>query len=290
MSTDRDTTRIVRSWLRSDEHESADRVLDAVLDALDTTPQRRATWWPARRLIEMNTMMKLSLAAAAVILAALLGYNYLVAPNVGGPRLGDPTPSPSPTPTPTPTPAALNEQRGALEPGSYAIGDVIPERIVFTVPAGWEQLVVPATIWSAEGSNANLGFANVENLVTDPCDLGLGLQDPAVGSSVDDLATALAQLPGIEASAPTDVTMGGFPGKQMELTGLVECRGDSGLWECCGGTEFVPAPSPGERRQLWLLDVNGRRLVIASNVRPAASQATVDELQSIIDSIRFESP
>ena len=52
MSTDRDTTRIVRSWLQTDEYESADRVLDAVLDQLDTTPQRRATWWPARRLTQ----------------------------------------------------------------------------------------------------------------------------------------------------------------------------------------------------------------------------------------------
>ena len=55
MSTDRDTTRIVRSWLQTDEYESADRVLDAVLDQLDTTPQRRSTWWPARRLPHMNT-------------------------------------------------------------------------------------------------------------------------------------------------------------------------------------------------------------------------------------------
>ena len=30
MTTDRDMTRIVRSWLRTDEHESADRVLDGV--------------------------------------------------------------------------------------------------------------------------------------------------------------------------------------------------------------------------------------------------------------------
>ena len=42
MSTDRDTTRIVRSWLRTDEHESADRVLDNVLALLDATPQRRS--------------------------------------------------------------------------------------------------------------------------------------------------------------------------------------------------------------------------------------------------------
>lgn len=288
MSTDRDTTRIVRSWLRTDGYESADRVLDAVLEQLDTTPQRRVTWWPARRLPEMHTMMKLSLAAAAVVVAALLGYNYLVAPNVGGPRLGDPTPTPPPLPTPTPAP--LNQERGALAPGSYAIGDLIPERIVFTVPAGWEQLTVPATIWSAAGSNANLGFATVKNLVVDPCAPGLGLQDPAVGPSVDDLATAMAQLPGMEATTPTDVTLGGFAGKQMELTGSVECPGESGLWECCGGAEFVPAPSLGERRRLWMLDVNGSRLVIASNVRPAASEATAAELQSIIDSIRIESP
>ena len=50
MSTERDLTRVVRSWMRDDEYESADRVLDAVLDALDATPQRRATSWPVRRL------------------------------------------------------------------------------------------------------------------------------------------------------------------------------------------------------------------------------------------------
>ena len=48
----------------------------------------------------MNTAAKFGLAAAVVVVAALLGYNYLVAPNVGGPSLGDPTPTPSPTPTP----------------------------------------------------------------------------------------------------------------------------------------------------------------------------------------------
>ena len=79
MSTDRDTTRIVRSWLRTEEHESADRVLDAVLDHLDTTPQRRFTWWPARRFSHMNNTAKLALVAAVFVVAALLGYNYFIA-------------------------------------------------------------------------------------------------------------------------------------------------------------------------------------------------------------------
>ena len=90
MSTDRDTTRIVRSWLRADEHESADHVLDAVLDRIDTTPQRRVTWWPARRFSHMNNTAKLALVAAVFVVAALLGYNYFIAPNVGAPV---PTPS-----------------------------------------------------------------------------------------------------------------------------------------------------------------------------------------------------
>jgi hypothetical protein len=38
MSTDRDTTRIVRSWLRTDENDAADRVLGSVLDQLEATP------------------------------------------------------------------------------------------------------------------------------------------------------------------------------------------------------------------------------------------------------------
>ena len=98
MSTDRDTTRIVRSWMQPDEYEPADRVLDAVLDQLDTTPQRRATWWPARRLPEMNSFAKFGVAAAVVAVAAILGFNYLIAPNVGGPDLEDPTQTPMAAP------------------------------------------------------------------------------------------------------------------------------------------------------------------------------------------------
>ena len=103
MSTERDMTRIVRSWLRTDKHESADRVLDRVLALVDTTPQRRS-WWPARRITDMNTFARFGLAAAAVVIVAVIGINLLpVGSGVGG---GGPavTPSPSPTPPPTPSP------------------------------------------------------------------------------------------------------------------------------------------------------------------------------------------
>ena len=76
MSADRDTTRIVRSWLRTDEHESADRILGDVLALLDATPQRRPMW-PARRIADMNTFAKLATAIAAVVVAAVVGVNLL---------------------------------------------------------------------------------------------------------------------------------------------------------------------------------------------------------------------
>jgi hypothetical protein len=65
MSVEPDLTRIVRSWLRTDEHESASRVLNDVLALLDATPQRRPMRL-ARRTADMNGYVKLAIAAAAV--------------------------------------------------------------------------------------------------------------------------------------------------------------------------------------------------------------------------------
>ena len=56
MSTDRDTTRIVRSWLEEGATALPDRVLDAVLDQVPTTPQRRSRWpaWVFRLMTTLD--------------------------------------------------------------------------------------------------------------------------------------------------------------------------------------------------------------------------------------------
>ena len=94
MSTDRETTRIVRSWLEEGVTALPDRVLDTVLDQLPATPQRRS-WWPTWRSNRMNTYAKLLAAAAAVLVVAVVGYQFL--PRAGGPG-GQPTIAPSPSP------------------------------------------------------------------------------------------------------------------------------------------------------------------------------------------------
>lgn len=96
MTTERDhDTRIVLSWLREDTHENAERVLLRALDEVDTTPQRRA-WWPVWRTSPMNPYAKLITAAAAVLVVAAVGYQFL--PRSGG-LGGQPTITPSPSPT-----------------------------------------------------------------------------------------------------------------------------------------------------------------------------------------------
>jgi len=95
MSADRETTRVVRSWLDEGVTRLPDRVLDAVLDQVPTTPQRRHLW-SAWRLDQMNTYAKLIVGVAAVLIVAFVGYQFL--PSNGG-FGGQPTPQPSPTPT-----------------------------------------------------------------------------------------------------------------------------------------------------------------------------------------------
>jgi hypothetical protein len=98
MTTERDPgTRIVLSWLREDSHENAERVLLRALDEVDTTPQRRS-WWSAWRNSPMNTYTKLLAAAAAVLVVAVVGYQFL--PGGGGPG-GQPTIAPTISPSPS---------------------------------------------------------------------------------------------------------------------------------------------------------------------------------------------
>lgn len=96
MTTEHDPrTRIVLSWLREDLHENAERVLLRALDEVDATPQRRS-WWPAWRSNRMNTYAKLLVAAAAVLVLGVAGYQLL--PHSGGIG-GQPTTAPPPSPS-----------------------------------------------------------------------------------------------------------------------------------------------------------------------------------------------
>jgi hypothetical protein len=277
MSTDREVTRIVRSWLRSDEHDSADRVLDAVLDQLDTTPQRRATWWPARRLPEMNTMTKLSLAAAAVLVAAFLGYNYLAAPNVGDPRVGDPSPSVIVTLSaePSPSPSTLYYRNVLSAP--------FPIDIAFEMPTTWEWWTIEPTAGGilAPSTNPNgsgwglFFFTFTDNLFADPCDFSEGPLQPVPGPGVNDLVQAMTTLPRMRASEAVAIEVDGYSGFQFELTAPddeASCPdGGAAVYTVPGWEDALYVMSLGETIDFRIVDVDGQRLVIVATDYPQTS-------------------
>jgi hypothetical protein len=292
MSTDRDTTRIVRSWLRTDDNEFADRVLGAVLDRLDTTPQRRATWWPARRLSQMNSTAKLALGAAAVVVVALLGINFLLPgnSNVGGPG---PSVVPEPSLAPDSTPTALRAE-DPLEPGTYVSHPLVSNpslAVTFTVPDGWtgfdSRTLVPAGEDSMDGDvGAVVAFLETSGIYSDPCD-SLGDPDVDAGVTAEDLADAFSAQSAYEASV-TDITLDGYSGKQVELQLPSEfdasCPRD-GYFVFEGG----PYPQgPDNRWHLWILDVEDSRLVIFGHDFPDTPAAVRAGIQSIVDSVEID--
>jgi hypothetical protein len=93
MRTEQETTRIVRSWLEEGVTALPDRVLDAALDQVPATQQRRP-WWRAWRSPYMNNPVRYVVAAAAVLVVALVGYQFLPSNSGSG---APPSAAPSPT-------------------------------------------------------------------------------------------------------------------------------------------------------------------------------------------------
>jgi hypothetical protein len=167
MSADRDVSRIVRSWLNEDAYEDATRVLDAVLDQIDATPQRRAIW-PVWRFLTMNSAMRMGVAGVAVIAIALVGINLYRGSSVGPGSSTLPSPSASGAPSTSPSPrlltVALNPVEGAQAHGTVAIevkGDsyTVTVTIEGLTPNSIHKLYLNAGTCNAIKSNVEITFA-----------------------------------------------------------------------------------------------------------------------------------
>jgi hypothetical protein len=96
MTVQHDLERAVRDWVAQGSEHLPDPALDAALQEISMTPQRRASWRALRFPIMNRNVLRLGVAAVALIAAVIVGVRFL--PSVGGP---------APTPTPIPTPVTL---------------------------------------------------------------------------------------------------------------------------------------------------------------------------------------
>ena len=132
----------------------------------------------------------------------------------------------------------------------------------------------------------------VGNVFANPCHSNDTLLDPPIDPSVDGLVAGLASQKGHPATTPTDVEVDGYAGTYMEMTvpagiDVADCdHGEFRTWAdpygCCRDLEA------GQRDLLWIVDVDGERLVIDAALGPhTTKQYRADRIQ-MVESISIE--
>jgi hypothetical protein len=241
-------------------------------------------------------------AVAGVLLVAATACTSTGTSDDDHGAVASPRPMGSATPTEAHAPAltspveaqSLPERHGAVLRGAYAVpfsgwGDIPPEvaelRAIITLPAGFA-VDDGSTIVEIGSSSRRLGFWTVAKVASDFCTAGNNaFTDP--GSTVADLATALAHQPRLSGTDPVPITIGRYDGLYVELT-RPAAR--------CPGTVLWLAPRirhtayhdrftrSGDVARFWILNVGSDRVVINTIHSADASDAEVAELNRIVES------
>ena len=290
MTTNKEMERIVRSWLEPGLTTITDDVLDPVLDQLPATPQRRP-WWPARRIAHMSAFAKFAMAAAAVVVVAVVGYDLLAA--AGNGQIGA---GPSPSADPSSSPPPLVPTGSTIDAGRYP-GRPPSRTSRSRFPTG---IPVEQTASSTknEGTLTNVGFngnlpgtrSEVNSVYSDACS---GEPEP-IGDSVDDLVAAL-ESQGSSDVVVGDVAAGSVLGKHVEVSqtpGLdrSQCTygvdGPHQIWVDVSGNGYL-AFGDDSRAVVYIFDVDGDRLVFWGAFAPETTEADVEEIDAIVQSFEF---
>ncbi|HYC07166.1 MAG TPA: hypothetical protein VEG29_04515, partial [Candidatus Binatia bacterium] len=232
----------------------------------------------------MSTPIRFMAAAAAIVAVSVVGFSLLTGGRPTGNGVGGieptetpvvtpaPTPSPTPSPTASPSPSAysviVSETYGPLVAGArYVTPDPFPLRVAFTAPAGWSGNVGgPYAVFLGTTDSDGVTFQNSVKVYADPCHPSKGFMTPSPGPSAAGLANALAKLPGVTVTKPTDTTLGGYSAKLLTVTApssLSSCQNKTvSLWLLpLGDTADMTA---GESARIWTVDVGSQVLVVGA--------------------------
>lgn len=142
-----------------------------------------------------------------------------------------------------------------------------------------------------------MGFLTAELVPPDPCGSAKHSKfdaevDP--GPTVADLAEALVAQKGAVTSKPAPATVGGHHG--LYLTYRVAKGIDVQACEARAFDIFSTGPgawyleASRERAAIWILDVDGERLVLAWVAVPGVTRAHLREMTRMVESARFVAP
>jgi len=224
--------------------------------------------------------------AGLVLLALVLGCSEQQAHGQGPPTqqlASEPGPvTPRPLVEGSPTP---------LAPGTYqlayhlAADEEVPGAFV-EIPSGFDE----EASWYVVSHDHEefLGLWTVSGADRDACRRGShDSYDP--GPSVEDLADALVAQKSTRASTPEPVSLAGYDGLYVELTSpqdLRACDPEPGLWTS-GPTGGRGIYGDGQVDLVWILDLDGQRIVVNASYSAKSTGSDVDRLNSMVESLRF---
>lgn len=320
MSAHRDPDRLISAFILEGEDQLHDQVYDAVRAAIEQKRQRvvLGPW----RVPSMSKVVPIGLAAAVAV-AVIIGLRQLapVQGSVGNVPSAVPSSSlapsvePSVSLKPTSSPVALT----GLPKGPFVVtGTNDPLEVTVDIAAsGWEALAAfdgvtkdddgqdaPKTVGAtllAWTWPVGTGF----NVYKDPCNWRTTI--PAKPATTPaQIAAAFAAQTATDATAPVDVTVGGFAGKTLTLHVPMSYDLPNATREekftACDDKSFAfygiegqtdnarNAQGAGQIDELWILDVNGAIVILDAALSPATPGAVVDEARAMARSATFKAP
>jgi hypothetical protein len=172
-------------------------------------------------------------------------------------------------------------------PGRWALpatGDPEAPVAVFDVPAGFTGR--DGFVWAEIAGFANVTYEAPTRVFADPCDA----EAPSrrVGPSVEDLATELGDQGRGSATEPVATEIDGYSGLYLERT--VTAR-DLEACEATGGVRIWETAAAGSGREYdvavvdryWILDVDGRRVVLSVLTQDGTDESTVAVLTGMVE-------
>ena len=164
----------------------------------------------------------------------------------------------------------------------------------FEIASRWEQfgsISLNKNIRGPQGAEAMIYWTGFpQGQIADLCRGMLDL--PADDRSTADLGAAVATAPGTQlVAAPSAAEVGGFPASRTVVRVREENGCDPGFfhtWDDVeSGAVWTRTPA-GSTIRVWIVEVDGKRLFIGGVSAPDAGRELEQEIESIVESIRFE--
>jgi hypothetical protein len=228
-----------------------------------------------------RTFFALGGAAAAIVVAVLGLGLYFNGSGIGAP--------PSPTPSSRPSPEALPAEGAEVDPGwHFALEGGY--RYTFQVPgAGWKVFGSTVLLKGDEQNDppdfAGLGIWGNPTYANVQACWGGGIV--STGQTAVDMAAVFASLEGFSTSAVTDVTVGRYSGKRLQLTvpgaEFTDCSVEYNSFE----GRYYQAPEQVD--DIWILDLDeGDRALFYITYLPTTPVEWVEELGEMVESMAIE--